>query len=61
LLMSKQNPIRAHTATNFRYFSDRLLARSSAVVRDKKPHPADASLTLSGFAVAFTGVMMALR
>jgi hypothetical protein len=26
LLMSKQNPIRAHTATNFRYFSDRLLA-----------------------------------
>jgi NAD(P)-dependent dehydrogenase (short-subunit alcohol dehydrogenase family) len=24
--MSKQNPIRAHTATNFRYFSDRLLA-----------------------------------
>jgi len=23
--MSKQNPIRAHTATNFRYFSDRLL------------------------------------
>jgi hypothetical protein len=26
LLITKQNPIRAAPATNFRYFSDRLLA-----------------------------------
>jgi hypothetical protein len=36
LLMSKQNPIRAHAATKIRYFSDRLLG--STRTSDQQPN-----------------------